>query len=53
MSDKSKKWIFMFSLLILSVPLFPYRFRHSEMTETQLFLNTIEAYREFFKRGKS
>ncbi len=39
---------FQILLLILCIPPIIYRFRHPEMTETYLFLNLIESYREFF-----
>lgn len=41
---------FIILLLILSIPLFTYRFNHPEKTETELFLGTFEAYAEFFQR---
>ncbi len=43
------KLIFYLVLLILGIPGFLYRFNHPEMSETQLFLNFFEAYREFFR----
>lgn len=45
---KRKERIFIIFLLIMSVPSITYRFKHPEMTQTQLLLNTFEAYREFF-----
>lgn len=41
-------WLLIF-LFILSLPCLIYRFRHPQMTETQLFLNTINAYMEFLR----
>lgn len=42
------KWVFYIVVIFLIVPPTVYRFRHPEKTETQLFLNLIQAYREFF-----
>jgi len=43
---KTVLWmIFVISILI---PQIIFRFKHAEMTETELFLNIIEAYRVFF-----
>lgn len=36
-------------LLLLIIPNILYRFNHPEMTETQLFLNFFQMYREFFR----
>jgi len=38
---------FLIIAFIISIPFLVYKFRHPEQTETELFLNTIEAYKEF------
>ncbi len=43
------KWIFLGVMLLLSIPQYIYRFKHPEMSETQLFLDFFKAYTEFFK----
>ncbi len=35
-------------LLIIILPILIYRFRHPGQTETELFLNIFESYKEFF-----
>ena len=47
-SKHHEKWLFYLIILLLGVPQFTYRFKHKEMTETQLFLNFFTAYKEFF-----
>ncbi len=49
--DNEKKFrrYLLIILLILSIPQFIYRFKHPEMSETELFLNFIQAYKDFFK----
>lgn len=43
------KWIFRVIVIFIAIPPFVYKFKHSEMTETQLFLNFFESYKEFFR----
>ncbi len=40
-------------LLILSIPQFVFRFKHPEMTETELYLNFFKAYYDFFMKLNS
>ncbi len=40
--------ILLLILAFLSIPQFVYRFKHPDISETQLFLNFFNAYKEFF-----
>jgi hypothetical protein len=42
------KWIFYILMLILCIPQLTYRFKHPEKSETQLFLDFLKVYKEFF-----
>ena len=46
--QRARKWLFLLILLLLSIPQLIYRFKHPDQTETQLFFNFFNAYREFF-----
>lgn len=46
MRNRAKYIILLISLFLLSLPIHIYRFRHPEMTETQLFLHFFDAYME-------
>lgn len=42
----TKRWIFLICLSVLAIPQVIYRFNHPNMTETELFLHFLDAYRE-------
>ncbi len=45
------KWQFIIGIplvIFVAIPQLAYRLHHPEMTETQLFLNFFEAYKELF-----
>ncbi len=47
--ERKFKYILYVSVLLLSIPQFWYRFKHPNLSETQLFLDFFKAYVEFFK----
>jgi len=51
-SSKERKFkIYFYAIiLVLAIPQFIYRFKHPELTETELFFNFFEVYREFFTK---
>jgi len=47
--NKKSKWVFYLILFILAIPQFTYRFKHPEMSETQLLLHFFDAYKEILR----
>jgi len=43
------KCLFYIILCICAIPQIIYRFHHPEMTETQLFINFFQAYKEIIR----
>lgn len=43
--------IFFFVILLAAFPPLVYKFKHPEMTETQLFFHFFDSYKEFFCVG--
>jgi len=44
-NEKLFEWIMLFIMGIISIFLFRYRFKHPEMTETELMINFFEAFK--------
>jgi|GEM_PF-3552052 len=50
-NEKKFKFYFLLIMLILAIPQLFFRLKHPEMTETQLFINFFQAYKEFLWNG--